>query len=388
MNYVCQLRKLLIVLCCCAVIVPALAQTGVEPGRPVVTVIALDGDVEFRRADWNAVNQTLSVGAQLTGQDLVFAEGGQIEVLCPDGSRRVFDELLARDVLNCPASSSIIGSPGERRVAYQRGGVQRRDVPYLISPRSTLVTTETVTLRWNHVPGAETYRLRVLEDTQTIWSSGELDAEDVVTGRVGQVTPDFTLMEESAYTVLVCATTGITEVCTNDEGNATSVNLSFSYRPLDAEREEALANIARDFGADTPEALYAQALVLAQPVDTSDDQMPAYYADAIVLLEQIAADYSESRLVNSAEYHNQLGELYRRVSLPQSARASFERAQPIASPDTESYANAVLGLAFVADVDEADDLLDTALDIYAGFLSEEAFVEFRREACAALEACE
>ncbi len=376
-------RSLQIFIICLAGAMPVLAQPNPQTSEPVITVIGFNGDVLFRREEWNDVNQTLDVGVQLTGQDLVFTEGGPIEVLCPDGTRRVFDNLLPRDVLNCPTGDTVIGGDGERRIAYQRGGIQRRDVPYLISPRGTLVATPQITLLWNHVPGAETYTLRLLEDTQTIWERAELDAEAVVTGRTGQFTPEVTLQEDSAYTVVVCASMGISQTCTNDEGNASTVNLSFAYRPLTDKQATALENIRRDFGANTPEGLYAQSLVLAQPLD----ETLAYYADAISLLEQIATDYAESNLVVSAEFHNQVGELYRRVGLTQSARVAFEQAQTYAESNTESYAESLIGLAFVADVDEAKSLLDQALVVYKGFLSEPAYVALEQQTCVVLNTC-
>lgn len=369
---------------------PALSSAQSNGLEPVVTVVAITGEAEFRREAWSDVRQPLHVGAQLAPTDLVFSSAVEIDAICPDGSRQRFDDLISIDVLQCPQEGSVIGKVGERRLAIQRGGVQRRDVPFLISPRATLVDSPQVVLQWNHVPDAASYTVQLLEDAQLVWDSDTLMSEDVVRGRVAEFVPPLELNPGSSYTVVICAMIGVQESCTSDPGNAAQVNLAFMYRPLDEQQITVMENIAREFGTDSPEALYAQALVLvALPDDDAVEQL-AYYSGAIERLQRIGAEHAESDLANSVYYHNLLGTLYNNISLPQSAKAAFDQATALAPPGTESQAQALLGLASVANTVDASTLYEDALKVYAEFLTVEEFDVIRQRICEVAEtsACE
>jgi hypothetical protein len=374
------------ILCLVLIIVtPAGAQTGRATHTPVMVALMIEGGIDFARAGWT-VSQPLVAGTLLNVNDVIFPNpGATLLVMCPDGSAREFlpSELMPNDIVDCRLDPSmyIVGDMGTRHAIIQRGGRQDPTIPYLITPRATVVRESHVKLRWNAVQDVEYYMVTV-RGGGGIWQSNKLGPEDVVQDGLASLEPPITLQEDTPYTVDICVLfEDMREGCTTDPGWS-SGDVAFYYHPnpaLDQAEERLIAGL----GENTPEALYARAVLLGQPLfETPSGVSIGVYDEAVALLERITEEYPESALAESPELYNLLGEWYRRVALPLSAARAYEQAADLAAPDTEAAARAALGRAITTPAGNEVALYSEALDDYEAFLSEDAFTERFADICA------
>ena len=356
------------------VVPPAGAQVAAPPAIVTLKVQGID----YARQGWTN-RQPLLAGTLVTRTDVIFPQrSASLLVMCPDGNLHEFlqSELIANTVLNCPvnASAYIVGDSGVKRLNVSRGGRQDPTIPYLISPRATLVRQPQIVLRWNAVPNVDTYTVTVRGGSDS-WTSPNLPPEKVVQGDVAQFTLENPVREKVAYTVELCVVfKDATKHCTSDPDWSFGANLAFYYVPtpaVDAAESQLIAGL----GADTPESLYARAVLLSQPVFTPSPDMPlGVYSESISLLEHLVKDAPNSDMAASPETYNLLGELYRDVSLPLSAARAYQSAARFAKPGTEAAAIAALGQGMTSpDADAALTLYNSALDNYAQFLDSAAF---------------
>jgi hypothetical protein len=377
-----SLRRLILLV----VIVVMIASTvaAQEGAPPAIVVLNVEGDMAFARADWNSA-QPLRAGTLINTDDLVFPDkGAALLVMCPDGNVRDFvpGELLPNDVVYCPTdpASYVVGDVGTRHAIIQRGGRQDPAIPYLIAPRATLVRTSPVELRWNAVQDVEYYRVTV-RGNGAHWQSDPLDPAEVVQGEEARLRMPSDLQEDMPYTVEICVLfEDMREGCTTDPGWS-STNVAFYFHPdpaLDAAEERLIARL----GADTPEALYARAVLFSQPAfETPSGMSPGYYDEAITFLLRITQEYPDSALARSPELYNLLGELCGRIALPLSAVRAYEQAAALAAPHTEASARAALGRALTTPAGDEVALYSISLEEYGTFLSEQAFTERFADIC-------
>lgn len=374
--------------------------TGQTEPEPAVTILSVNGEIEFIRVDWRDV-QPLLPGTDVRVNDLIFPDEATLTVMCPDGRPRQFgaDELFNNDVIQCPSETDeyVVGATGLQRINVQRGGRQDASIPYLIAPRSTAVRTPSVDLVWNHVSDASDYELTVRSDASVVWESGTLDAETVVMDNQAQVALPLELIPDVPYTVEICVTLANGQSgCTTDPGWSTGDSLAFFYHPetIISDREQSLMQVTGD---DAPTALFARAILLSQPIPalSEDDDPVAYYQEAIDLIEELVNDYPEASLSQSPHLWLKLGELYLRVALPRNAASAFEQAIALAPPQTEVFARANYGQALTGQTDDTVELYNQALTSYAAFLQDDAFQDVFRllcrnmgEICLDLDLCE
>jgi hypothetical protein len=367
-------------------LLPTVAQ---EVPPAAITVIHLEGSIEYSRAEW-VVDQPLQIGAQLYVDDFIYPQNASLTVLCPDGQLIEFSsrQLQPNSTINCARLRStelVVSFDRQLRLDVQRGGRQDPTIPYLISPRATLVRDQNVTLRWQHVDHAVEYTLTVFADSAVVWESGSLSPLDVsIQDHVASIALPVALEPSKAYSVEICVLLdNLQSGCTSDPGWNTGSNLAFYYDPLEplAELEP---NIDRALGTDTPEALYARAVLLSQPSLVAGKPMGAY-GEAIDLLEAIKRDYPDSAISRSPEYYVRLANLYHQVQLPVSAAQAFASASALAQPDSEVYARATMGLAATApDPSIVAHLYFKAAEVYEGLLTESAFATFLHNLCTAI----
>lgn len=364
-----------------------------EAVSPAIVILDVEGKIDYIRPTWIGT-QPLLFGTLLNTQDFIFPNNASLVVMCPDGraQRFVATELLPNDILSCNVNPAdyIIGNPGMRRLAIQRGGRQDSTIPYLIAPRATVVRTPQVELVWNHLSDAVSYTVTVRENTAIIWTSGELASTNIVADDIARIMLPLALNIDIPYTVEICVLLNNTERgCTTDAGWAAGVDVAFYYHP-NSLIDQRIADLIADIGDNTPASLYARAVLLTQPVAelSTPDQPIAYYNEAIVLLEQLIADFPDSSLATSPELYNQLGELYRSINLPQSAATAFDRAVELAQRNTESYALAAHGQAITTRSQNPAALYNVAVDAYSAFLTKDAFLDVFGGLCRAIgETC-
>ncbi len=371
------------VLCAALGLIAAGAFAQQSDTEPVIVVLNVEGEAQFARQSWTAP-QALAPGTQISPQSPIYSDGANIRAVCADGRVRDFMP-QPNETIQCPqvdGTDLIIGEqPGTRRLTVSRGGAENPVSPYLIEPRATVVRTPQVTLRWNALEAASAYTVTVRADGEVAFESGEIDAS-IVNQEGGATVPiPVTLSEGVAYSVEICVLGDGETRCTTDPGLASSANLSFFYDPLPA-LTDVEAQLTADLGDDNPQALFARAVLLSQPVNVGTEQEVGPYADAIALLEQLLTEYPDSQLAQSAEVYNLLGELYQNVQLNRRAAVAYTQAVELAPADSETAAEAQLGLAATTlDPTQTVSLYDGALDSYAAFLNESAFDDRFRDVC-------
>jgi hypothetical protein len=371
-------RVTVLLVVCCLVVGPVAAQEVDIARAPTMVVLDVEGQIDFARAGW-ALVQPLQAGTLVHVKDFVYSDGDAVVlVMCPDGSTREFlsSELLPVDVLDCHSdpSNAIIGDPGSQRLLIQRGGRQDPTIPYLIAPRATVVRSEQVTLRWNAVPAVDHYTVTVRGSGDT-WQSADLDPADVVQGDEATLELPIVLQPDVPYTVEICVLfDDMRQGCTSDPGWS-SGDVAFYYKEtpvLDA----AETRLIRGLGEETPESLYARAVLFSQPVfEIAPDLPVGAYQDAVELLTRLLRAYPDSALASSPELYNLLGELYRRMALPINAARAYEQAAALATPHTEAAATAALGRAMTTPAGDEVALYSEALEHYAAFMNHAAFDE-------------
>jgi hypothetical protein len=117
----------------------------------------------------------VATGTSLNEGDEIFPDKRvRVKVLCPDlkwslpipsGVRSGFKKF-------CPNWNVIIDKAPPDGIL---GGINP-NIPYLISPRHTLLLTNTPTIRWNAVYGAKHYTLSLLNNIQVVWRTQVKDS--------------------------------------------------------------------------------------------------------------------------------------------------------------------------------------------------------------------
>jgi hypothetical protein len=358
-----------------------LTSTAQPPDQPNEGAIVLqtDNTLGYTQSSWQG-SRVANAGTQISSSAVVTTQDGTLLVMCPDGSLQEFrpGEIQNNDQLNCdvPTEDYIIEVEGLRVLNVQRGGRQDPTIPYLISPRGTLLRDPNVTLIWNAPPGVLEYQVSIYGgETNTVFQT-TLSPQDVTVGTQAELTVPLELQPNTPYSVEICVTfENLTQGCTTDAGWQSGRNTAFFYQPDAMLGNQILstleANIIQQLGEDTPTSLYARAVLLSQAIGQNSTGQPiGYYNEAIILLNRLITNHPDSPLANAPEIHYLLGRLYRDIELPTSAAHAFLRASGLAAPGTEVAALSLLGLAATTS-DMA--YYNQALHQYATFLLPEEF---------------
>jgi hypothetical protein len=142
---------------------PAIANPVARIKRPI-------GKVELKRMGWEKF-RVISDGAELRLGDLILpAKTAKVSVICPDLSEKPVPAGVQSGLKGiCPNISRKAGrnpTPADGTL----GGINAQ-IPYIISPRRTLLLSKTPTLRWNAVAGAKQYTVQVIGPTGVIWKT-------------------------------------------------------------------------------------------------------------------------------------------------------------------------------------------------------------------------
>jgi hypothetical protein len=121
---------------------------------------------QVRRAGWTEFTH-LSLGAGLQAGDLLDPKDNPIIVICGDLSKQVVTTISP---VPCPKDRTIITQNEMALAGWQRGSLPDPTIPYLISPRETLVASAAPLILWNPVDQADSYQVTVRgEDLE--WST-------------------------------------------------------------------------------------------------------------------------------------------------------------------------------------------------------------------------
>jgi len=160
-------------------------------------------------------------------------------------------DLIPNSVINCPPSASplIVGAGDTKRLNI-RPRAQDPTVPYLLSPRATVIRKPEVELVWNAVPNVQSYTspCAAVATVGRVVTSTRLKLFRVI----GKYSTGKASTKKIAYTVEICVVFNNTSKhCTTDADWSAGDNLAFYYVPtplLDKAVEQlnvALAKTAR-----------------------------------------------------------------------------------------------------------------------------------------------
>ncbi len=319
------------------------AEDEVEDELTVNLLVSAQGTVHLKRSEWSDYYRT-DFGSQLQSGDLLrVAEDSRAVVLC--------DGLRTRQVpAGSPTGLNNLCPPPEEKILV-RGGVFLGNtrgghdpfIPYVISPRKTLLLNPTPELRWNAVPGASSY-------TVTVKGEG-VDWVETVTEPSIVYPGEPALVPGAAYAITVQADTGESS---QDEGVQ-----GLGFTVVDAATALRIeANVARIMALE----LDAEGKELALGQYLAGEGL---IAEAIETLETLVQE------VPAAPFpYRMLGDLYRQSGLNLLALEHYEAAVALAdtSDNLEAAALAREGLAEVSlalgDREAAATLLRAAIDLY------------------------
>ncbi|MBD1847595.1 hypothetical protein H6F89_30185 [Cyanobacteria bacterium FACHB-63] len=284
---------------------------------------------------------------ELNKGDLIFPEQGvRVTILCPNGSQKSVSPGVPSGLGTiCPVWSTVAArgtqDPGTA------GGINTA-IPYLISPRHTLLLNASPLLRWNAVAGASQYTVEVRSLSGTVWKTQTRETQVSYAGK--PLTPGTT------YSLLVTTNTKRSSQEDKMPGGELATSLDFKIlRPSEAAEVRAMAakllqSNAKNEAATLMLATYYGDYVLpsraiaAYGLSQDNYQTYSLTAEAISILESQLQQGKQS-----ATLYRTLGDLYWQSGLIRLAGNAYKKAitKVQSSEDLEEWTLAYYGLGKV-----------------------------------------
>lgn len=295
-------------------------ETSISSGL-VGWIIEVEGEVLLKRKGWSNYQST-TVGAELYPGDLLQPEPrARVLVQCANGKTiwHVPDGMVSGATNGCPPQTVFVPRP-RGDIIPPRGGINPL-IPYIISPRRTLVLNPLPTLTWNAVPGASRYIVSLLADEDVIWQT---DLRETFVAYSGEPP----LESDVDYLLMIEADTGASS---HEEELP---NLGFGLLG-EHEQERVCEDVEQLVNLDLAQEAKSLALVhLYRGYDLK--------AEAIATLEALVNQGSQT----AAVYRTQ-GDLYLEIGLNLLAESRYLRANELAAADVEGQALAAASLGKV-----------------------------------------
>lgn len=313
------------------------------------------GTVDLQRPTWIDF-QSSNAPTRLEPDDLVRGQqGGEATILCADLSQRSVSSGVTYRLSNlCPQRRTPFVIEDDREGNYlptSRREVDDLSVPFVISPRGAQILSDNLSIKWNAVPNAIYYVVRVRDPGGRVW-------EDV-TSETELRYPSMSLREgESSfasglrYHITVRTNTG---GILTDETRPGLATFSFIDETAAREITSEVESVAELGLSDEVEAF-----ISAQIYNRN-----GLFSEAISKLESVNPESSRS----PAGYRF-LGDLYSTLNLHRQARDAYSVALYIArgSENIEERATILAGLGgtylILGDIQEGIDSLEKARELY------------------------
>ena len=268
-------------------------------------IIEAKGEVWLKREQWSDYRR-ITVGTKLYPGDLLQpAPQARVLVQCANGTTiwSVPAGVISGATNGCPPQAvPVFRKTGD--IAPLRSGINPL-IPYIISPRRTLLLNPLPKLRWNAVPGASRYRVSLIGDEEVIWGTLVRETEVVYSGEPP-------LESGVVYLLSIEADTGASSL--EDD----SPDLGFS---LLEENEATVVRDAVEQLVNLDLADETKSLALAHLYMVHDLK-----AEVITTLEVL-----EKRGSQIAAIYRTLGDLYLEVGLNPLAQSYYLRATQLAA---------------------------------------------------------
>lgn len=213
-------------------------------------------------------------------------------------------------------------------IEHQPGGSDP-SIPYIIGPRLTFLLNGKPTLRWNEVPGATYYIVRIMKDSDVLWEEKVSSTEIVYSG-------DQRLQPGLVYFLTIEANNGTSSL---DSGET-----PLAFEIIEPEIAQEVRAAVKEITQKTDLNAEAKAMQKARLFNalTLKDE-------AIRTLEQLLVEHRFSEESQKAAIFLTLGKLYGGVGLNLLAKDYYSKAIALASAaeDLKVLAEAKAGLAGV-----------------------------------------
>lgn len=346
-----------------ALSLPAIAQTA--------RIHSIDGKGKVKvqreqRTDWIPVRP----GTELYQGDQICPDKGlRVYVRCPDLGKPVTipadDEPRGMGAI-CISWPNLDarGSQAEETL----GGIDS-SIPYLITPRHTLLLSSTPRLRWNQVSGATEYTVEVTSASGLVWRTKTKEPQIVYAGKP--------LEAGVPYSVIVQTNTGKSsqdDSAPNRQRKASNLEFRILRKseaaPVQAEvaKISALSNAA---DALTVANLYGnyllpESVISAYKLPTDTFETYSLTGEAIALLESLLQQGKQSPII-----HRTLGDLYWQTGLIRLAEAHYLQAinlvQGLEDLEDWTLAQNSLGQVYSA-IDDSKQALQRYSQARVGFI--------------------
>jgi len=284
-------------------------------------LVAAEGEVSLKRARWSDY-VPVGFGTLLQHDDLLKVDDTAL-VLCGDLTTVSIDGYSS---CPCPAA------PG--RLAY-RGAYFRdmcgADVPYILHPRNTLVSSPTPLLCWHDI-GVNSYTVSLVRDGEMIWRQS-----NVVTNTIRYPDDAPRLRPDTDY-LLVVRDDGTGKSSQDDPAKGLGFRLLSKAERAAVEAEQDATLSLKSL--DEPARRLALAIYYATYPSSTEEAGHRLWGEAWLLLESVARER------NSAVVQLWMGDVLAATKLPAEAEEAYHAALRHAKAlgDLESEAEAQAGL--------------------------------------------
>ncbi|MDE5068923.1 MAG: hypothetical protein O4861_16005 [Trichodesmium sp. St16_bin4-tuft] len=273
---------------------------------PTHILINVEGNVQVKKSKWKDFNK-IEPGITLNSKDKIkVIDNASATIYCSDKTRWIIDKPGIHSISDgCSEGSKIAlinqgnnqSTRGAKAPAFEES---LEKLPYLVSPRKTYVLNAPLTIRWNEVPGATNYKVKV-ED----W---ERETKE------GQISYDGKLEPGEYYSITIVANNGATSQ--DEYGRLESGDNWFIV--LEDEKAETLREEFRE---------KLEALKEAEKTQEEKEWSLAMfyldktlYFDVIQILEGLVKSGSQK-----LEVYYLLGDMYQKVGLNLMAKDIFQQ---------------------------------------------------------------
>ncbi|MGL5940170.1 MAG: tetratricopeptide repeat protein [Waterburya sp.] len=212
-----------------------------------------------------------------------------------------------------------------------------KSIPYVISPRHTFLDTRKPTIRWNKVLGASSYTVKIVRDSEVVWTKK-------VEGKEFMSLDKFFLQAEIAYSVIV----------ESDNGQSSEMDSNQSELEFKVLDEQEICNVSNQINQVKEQRLNDEDETL-RLVDIYREH--GLNAKAIKILEQ-----KTNNSIQSAEIYLELGNFYQVAGLYLSAQKQYRKSLTLIKGKQEleisiaATAELIDTLTLLGNQDEAKEL--------------------------------
>lgn len=268
-------------------------------------IIEIKGEVQLMRRTWNEYRPT-NIGTDLYRGDLVQPAPGAVAIVyC------VADNITERLPNGVPSGIANLCTPvpplADDRAIYRGEQFPEShdpEIPYIISPRATLLLDSRPCFRWNAVPGTQSYSVKLV-GPGVYW-------ETQVQTNYLKYPGDQPLQPGATYQIIVYSDNEASSLDEDTQG----LDFTLLDRTRAIQVRQEIAQLQLQQLPDTAEALALAHLYSKHGL----------FAEAIATLESLIENGTQT-----AAIHRILGELYEQVGLiPLVSAYSYQRSVPSA----------------------------------------------------------